>query len=104
MKIFPVHQANVNNNFISNNVFPLSNSLKIVFHLYIGATIPNTQPLMKLQILNNYMYPMATLPLNKQGQYPNIISKYLFFNVSSCTIMLYATTIYNKVYKIKCKN
>lgn len=78
MKKFPVHQASVNNNFISNNICPSSNSLKIVFNLYIGAKISNTQPLMKLQISNYYMYPMATLPLNKQGQYPNIISKYIF--------------------------
>lgn len=48
---------------------------------------------------------MATLSLNKQGQYPNIISKYLpSFDVSLYTIILYATTMYNKMYKIKCKN
>lgn len=37
--------------------------------------IPNKQPLMKIKQSDNIMFPTARLPLNKCGQYPNIISK-----------------------------
>ncbi|XP_060874698.1 serine-protein kinase ATM isoform X2 [Metopolophium dirhodum] len=37
------------------------------------TSIPNEQPLMKILNSELYMYPAATLPLNKLGDYPNII-------------------------------
>ncbi|XP_029344827.1 serine-protein kinase ATM [Acyrthosiphon pisum] len=44
------------------------------------TSIPNEQPLMKIQNSELYMYPAATLPLNKLGDYPNIISIVRFGN------------------------
>ncbi|VVC40821.1 Hypothetical protein CINCED_3A017263 [Cinara cedri] len=35
--------------------------------------IPNNQPLMKIKLSDNFMYPTAALPLNKYGHYQNII-------------------------------
>jgi len=43
--------------------------------MIVGITIPREQPLMKIQNSEFYMYPAATLPLNKLGDYSNIISK-----------------------------
>lgn len=43
--------------------------------MIVGISIPNEQPLMKIQYSQLYMYPAETLPLNKRGDYPNIISK-----------------------------
>jgi len=47
----------------------------INFTMIVGTSIPNEQPLMKILNSELYMYPAATLPLNKFGDYPNIISK-----------------------------
>lgn len=43
-------------------------------------SIPDEQPLMKIQDSELYMYPAATLLLNKRGDYPNIISIIRFEN------------------------
>jgi len=43
--------------------------------MIVGISIPNEQPLMKIQNSELYMYPAAALPLNKFGDYPDIISK-----------------------------
>lgn len=47
--------------------------------MIIGVSIPKEQPIMKIKYSDLYiMYPAATLPLNKLGDYPDIISKYIF--------------------------
>lgn len=42
--------------------------------MMVGVEIPSEQLLMKIQNSDCYMYPTATLPLNKHGHYENIIS------------------------------
>lgn len=43
--------------------------------MFVGITIPNEQPLMKIENSEFYMYPAATVPLDKLNDYSNIISK-----------------------------
>jgi hypothetical protein len=43
--------------------------------MVLGAEIPSEELLMKIQYSDCYMYPTATLPLNKYGYYKNIICK-----------------------------
>lgn len=43
--------------------------------MMLGAEIPSEELLMKIQYSDCYMFPTATLPLNKYGCYENIISK-----------------------------
>lgn len=47
----------------------------INFIIILGSSIPDTQPLMKITNSELYMYPAATLPLSKHGDYSNVISK-----------------------------
>ncbi|XP_026809071.1 serine-protein kinase ATM isoform X1 [Rhopalosiphum maidis] len=44
------------------------------------SSIPATQPLMKITNSELYMYPAATLPLSKHGDYSNVISIVKFEN------------------------
>lgn len=65
----PTYKLTIDNSYIIEG--------KLSIHLIlviIGVEIPNTQPLMKIQN-SDYLYPGTTLPLNKCGHYPNIISK-----------------------------
>lgn len=47
----------------------------IHFTITVGISMSDKQPLMKITNSELYMYPAATLPLNKHGDYTNIISK-----------------------------
>lgn len=47
----------------------------INFTITVGISMSDKQPLMKITNSELYMYPAATLPLNKHGDYTNIISK-----------------------------
>lgn len=42
----------------------------------VGVEIPCEQLLMKIKNSDCYMYPTATLTLDKHGHYENIISKF----------------------------
>jgi len=44
--------------------------------MIVGGEIPNEQPLLKIRYTEeDFIYPTATLPLNKNGDYSNIICK-----------------------------
>lgn len=49
--------------------------------MFLGAKIPNDQPLINIQYADDFMYPTITLPLNILGHYSNIICKYIILQI-----------------------